>query len=286
MQSVKDIKARIKSVSETAKITRAMELISASKMQKASVRYNNSQAYFVKVRRILGDIMRNTEFDEDNIHPYLDGKRKGRRAYLIIGSDKGLSGDYNHALNEFAHKTIGEDDDCVVFCIGETVYRRFVGEYKDVRRLNCPDGTLEDARIIATHIAEDYKSGILNRVEVIYTHLVTKSRQECSVMKLLPIQKEDFPVIKENDYIRRLDFEPDTMSVFGILVPQYVVGILYGCVTEAKYAEHLERMRAMNSATDSAEKLLDELQLNYNKARQEKITTELTELSVSLLETE
>ncbi len=286
MQSVKDIKARIKSVSETAKITKAMELISASKMQKASVRYNNSQAYFIKVRRILGDIMNNTEFDEDNMHPYLDGKRAGRKAYLIIGSDKGLSGDYNHAVNEFAKSVIGEDDGSIIFCIGDVVYKNFSSAYKDVRKINCPEGTLEDARIIATHIAEDYKKGEINRVEVIYMHLVTKSKQECSVMKLLPILKEDFSVVKENEYIKRLDFEPDAMSVFAILVPQYLVGILYGCITEGKYAEHLERMRAMNAACDSAKKLMDELQLNYNKARQEKITTELTELSVSLLETE
>ncbi|MGN1042008.1 MAG: FoF1 ATP synthase subunit gamma [Christensenellales bacterium] len=282
MQSVKDIKARIKSVSETAKITRAMELISASKMQKASVRYNDCQAYFVKVREIIGDIIHNAE-PTDSPHPYLDGNRKGKKAYLIIGSDKGLSGDYNHALNEFAHSVIKED--AVIFCAGDIVYRSFVG-HGDVRKISLEKGTLEEARIIATHIAEYYKNGEINEVDVIFTRLVTKSRQECTSIKLLPILKQDFEIRKENEYIKRLDFEPSPMSVFAIIVPQYIIGMIYGCITEAKYAEHLERMRAMNSATESAEELKESLQISYNKARQEKITTELTELSVSLLETE
>lgn len=284
MQSVKDIKARIKSVSETAKITKAMELISASKMQKASVRYNNGQAYFKNVREIIADIIRNVELDDDNLHPYLDGNRKGKKAYLIIGSDKGLSGDYNHALNTFARERINKEEDCIVFCIGDVVYREFADCGKEVQKLISVEGTLEEARIIATNIAEDYKSGRINEIIVIYTHLVTKSKQACTEMKLLPLLKKDF----EGKEIqkKRFDFEPNMKTAFAVIVPQYLIGILYGCIVEAKYAEHLERMRAMSSATESAEELLEELQLNYNKARQEKITTELTELSVSLLETE
>ena len=104
MQSVKDIKNRIKSVSETAQITRAMELISASKMQKASARYNNSQAYFNKVRKIIYDIAANADFDEP--HPYLTLSKDKKRAFLIIGSDKGMSGDYNHAVISYATEAV------------------------------------------------------------------------------------------------------------------------------------------------------------------------------------
>lgn len=275
MQSVKDIKNRIKSVSETAQITRAMELISASKMQKASVRYNNSLAYFEKVRPIINEIAADYEFAVP--HPYLDANREGRRAYIVIGSDKGMSGDYNHAVNTFASSVIKEDSD--ILCIGYSVYRYFAPAGDNVKLLYCsPDGKLEDARRIMTQLIEDYKNYKYNEINVIYTSLRSKSSQVCTKIQLLPL------VIEKNEKSLRFDFEPDVTTVFSRLVPQYAIGVLYGCITAGKYTEHLERMRAMNSATQNAKDLLDELQLNYNKARQEKITTELTELSVSLLD--
>ena len=275
MQSVKDIKSRIKSVSETAQITRAMELISASKMQKASVRYNNSLAYFEKVRPIINEIANNYEFTEP--HPYLDTDREGRRAYIVIGSDKGMSGDYNHAINTFASNEIKEDSD--ILCIGMYVYQYFAHLGDNVKLLYCsPEGKLEDARRIVTQLIEDYKSFKYNEINVIYTSLRSKSKQVCTKIQLLPL------VIEEGKKDMQFEFEPDPITVFNRLVPQYAIGILYGCITAGKYTEHLERMRAMNSATSNANDLLEELQLNYNKARQEKITTELTELSVSLLD--
>ena len=102
------------------------------------------------------------------------------------------------------------------------------------------------------------------------------------IAKTIPEWKD--LMAEEGKKTMQLEFEPDPVTVFSRLVPQYAIGILYGCITAGKYTEHLERLRAMNSATQNANDLLDELQLNYNKARQEKITTELTELSVSLLD--
>lgn len=282
MQSVKDIKNRIKSVSETAQITRAMELISASKMQKASVRYNNSQAYFTRVREIIYDIVAHADFEER--HPYLTEGREGRRAYVVIGSDKGMSGDYNHSVISFAAGLVESSPGCALFCIGNTVYQHFAASTGEARLIECSsDGSLEDARIIATRLVEMYKSGELNEIIIVYTGLISKSRRQCAALKLLPILKEDFAADGDARYEYRLEFEPDAKSVFDILVPQYLIGVLYGCITAGKYTEYLERMRAMNSATKNANELLEELQLNYNKARQEKITTELTELSSSLL---
>jgi len=284
MQSVKDIKARIKSVSETAQITKAMELISASKMQRASVKYNDSQAYFNNVRQIIGEIARTVDFDEEELHPYLQNNREGKKAFLIIGSDKGLSGDYNHSIESFAEKVTAGEEDCNFICLGDIIYRRFAA--KGAVKVTDAAEMLETARIIATNIAEDYKSGKTREVHVVYTHLLTKSKQECADLKLLPILKEDFATGKSGESVTKFDFEPDPKTAFAVIVPQYILGVLYGCIVESRYAEHLERMRAMSSATSSAMELLDQLNLSYNKARQEKITTELTELSVSLLKTE
>lgn len=288
MQSVKDIKNRIKSISETAKITKAMELISASKMQKSSVRYNNSQAYFNQVRRVIYDIVAHTNFDEK--HPYLTDGRSGKRGYVVIGSDKGMSGEYNHAVINFASNLFKEaDGDYVIYCIGNTVYQHFLSEKENAVLLDCsPDGNLEDARIIATRLIEMYKSGELSEIDIVYMSLASKSKQVCAVLKLLPILLENFEFGKpeQEPYVRRLEFAPDAKSVFDILAPQYLLGVLYSCITSGKYTEHLERMRAMNAATKNANELLESLQIYYNKARQEKITTELTELTAALTETD
>ncbi len=282
MQSVKDIKTRIKSVSETAKITRAMELISASKMQKSSARYNSSQDYFGKVGKVIYNIVTHTDFEER--HPYLTAGRPGKKCFLVIGSDKGLSGGYNHAVTGFALEIIEKEQDPCIYCVGNTVYQFFKENGFDVQELACsPEGTLEDARIIATALVESYKAEEVSEINIVYTNLVTKAVQQPEILKLLPIVVPKKATVNEAGYRERLEFEPDPKTVFDILIPQYLIGVTYGCITAGKYTEHLERMRAMNASTKNANELLEQLQLNYNKARQEKITTELTELSASLV---
>lgn len=274
MQSVKDIKNRIKSVSETAQITRAMELISASKMQKASVRYNNGRAYFDLIRPIVYDVAKNADFAES--HPYLS-EREGKRVFLVLGSDKGMSGDYNHAIVTYTLERTEVDDD--ILCVGAAVGAMLSSAGRRVTLVPCSqEGKLEDARLIATALMEWYDSQKYVEISVLYTSVVSKVKQTCETLKLLPILPPKDT--EKTPYA----FEPDVKTAFEEIVFQYVVGELYGCITSAKYSEHLERMRAMNAATDSANALLDELQLNYNKARQEKITTELTELSSGLID--
>ena len=274
MQSVKDIKNRIKSVSETAQITRAMELISASKMQKAAARYNGGKAYFELIRPIVFDVAKNTDFSEP--HPYLT-EREGKRVFLVLGSDKGMSGDYNHAVATYTLEQTQEGDD--VLCVGAAVGALLVSSGREITMVPCSqDGKLEDARMIAFSLMEGFDSGKYAEINVLYTSVVSKVKQTCERLKLLPILPPE--KTETTGYV----FEPDVKKAFEDVVFQYVVGEIYECIASAKYSEHLERMRAMNAATDSANALLDELKLNYNKARQEKITTELTELSSGLID--
>lgn len=277
MQSIKDIKSRIKSVSETAQITRAMELISAAKTQKAAARYNNSRAYFDQVRPLLFNIVRSVEFDEEN---YYMTVREGKKAYLVIGSDKGMSGDYNHAIISYVMENTNEGDE--LFCIGEAVYASLSSVRGDrVSLLPCsPDGELEDARLIAATLLSGYDDGQYTELSVIYTSMVNKAQQDCKSLLLLPIVPEG----EKNKTELNFEFAPDYKSVFVSILYQYVVGTIFGCILSGKYTEHLERMRATNAATQNANELLEQLQLNFNKARQEKITTELTELSSGLID--
>lgn len=284
MKNVKEIKARIKSVTETAQITKAMELISASKMQKASLKYGNNRAYYSRVRECISDILHYGDLSADQI--YLKKRESGDTFFLIVGSDKGLSGEYNHSLLAFAAKEIKQYQKRKLFCIGATVYNYFLSQGENVENIAFNhEPILEDARIIATDFAERYKAGEMKEMVIIYTQLVTKSIQKPQKIRLLPILREDFEK-KQADTDRniKLYFEPDVTSVMNILAPQYILGIVYSCLIESKYGEHLERMRAMNSATESANDIVSSLQIKYNKARQEKITTEMTELSSSHIE--
>jgi len=281
MKNVKEIKARIKSITETAQITKAMELISASKMQKASLKYNNNRAYFSRIRECIFDILTYGDLNTEQI--YLKKRQEGYTFFLIIGSDKGLAGEYNHSLLSFAANEVRSVEKRKIFCIGTTVYNYFQGLGEDVENISYNhEPILEDARIIATDFTERYKAGEMREMVIIFTKLVSKAMQKPQKIRLLPILKEDFEAKKE-DMGRniKLYFEPNVSSVMKILAPQYILGIVYSCLIESKYGEHLERMRAMNAATESANDIVSSLQIKYNKARQEKITTEMTELSSS-----
>lgn len=282
MENVKDIKVRIKSVSETAQITRAMELISASKMQKGSIKYANNRAYFIQVRECLSSIINNSEFYSK--HTYLMEKKGGATYFLIIGSDKGLAGDFNHTLLSYATEQIQKVEKRKLFCIGTTVFNHFQAMGENVISVSCAqEPILEDARIIANYIIQMYDAGEMDEIIIIYTKLITKAIQKPDYIRLLPVLKEDFPIVGEEDKTTKLDFEPNPTAVMKILVPQYILGIVYSCLIESKFNEHLERMRAMSAATENANELMEELQLSFNKARQEKITTEITELSSAQL---
>lgn len=281
MENVKDIKVRIKSVKETAQITRAMELISASKMQKGSVKYANNRAYFMRVRTCLSSVLNNSEFHSK--HLYLKKQQGGETYFLIMGSDKGLAGEYNHTLISFASQEIQKVEKRKIFCIGSTVYNHFESIGESVVRVECAqEPVIDDARVIANDFIQMYDAGEMDELIIIYTKLLTKSVQKPDTLRLLPVLKEDFPLGVDGQETK-LDFEPDVTSVMEILVPQYILGIAYSCLIESKFNEHLERMRAMSAATENANDLINELQISFNKARQEKITTEITELSSAQL---
>ncbi len=280
MDNIKEIKARKKSVTETAQITRAMELISASKMQKGSVKYANNRAYFMRVRECISSVLNNTEFYTK--HNYLK-RNEGDTYFLIIGSDRGLAGEYNHTLLSFATEEIKKAENRKIFCIGAKVFHHFHEMGESVVEIKCaPEPVLEDARIITNDFIQMYDASEMGELVIIYTKLITKSVQKPDVIRLLPVLKEDFPLGAEEKETK-LDFEPDVATVMEILVPQYILGIVYSCLIESKFNEHLERMRAMSASTDNANKLIKELQLSFNKARQAKITTEITELSSAQL---
>lgn len=285
MQNIVDIKTRSKSVKETSQITKAMELISVSKLRKANIKYDNNQYYFHKVRATMKDILQHSDCDAN--HPYFKQDEGEKTAYIIIASDKGLAGDYNHRILKLAMEEIKYKQEKYIFTIGQMARDFFVSKdiIPDVEFLHCAqDPTLEDARRITEDLVYLYESNHIDSVKIIYTQMEGKSTVHPRILHLLPIHLEDFLDVKsESAYTTLLDIQPSPKDVFNILVPQYVLGIVYSCLIQAVSCEHYERIKTMHNATKNANELIKKLDLEYNRARQDAITTEIAEISSSAL---
>jgi F-type H+-transporting ATPase subunit gamma len=285
MQNIIDIKNRSDSIKETAQITKAMEMISTSKLRKANIKFLSNAAYFNKVRATIKDILHHTA---GNIaHPYLCDRQGERTAYIIIASDKGLAGDYNQKVLKHAYEEISAQSERYLFVIGHMAKAFFQarGMSPDIEYLHAAQTpTLDDARGITNDLLEMYDNQLIDSIKIIYTKMVSATVQQPVTMRLLPLVPEDFTdIASEPSYNAILYFEPSPKKVFDILVPQYIIGIVYSCLIQSIYSEHYERIRTMHNATQNAYELIEKLDLEYNRVRQEMVTTEIAEISSSSL---
>ncbi len=232
MQNMVDIKTRIKSVKDTGQITKAMQLISVSKLRKANDNYQRNYAYSHRVRGILKDILNHAESVD---HPYLCHRETNRTAYVVIASDNGLVGDYNHRVLAFAEKLIAENKtESSIFTIGHMASEFFEkrGIIPDVQFLYCAQNpNLEDARRITADLVELYDNNIIDEVRIVYTRMNGVVNEACE-QRLLPIMREDFKDDQvESDYNQMMEFEPSLKEGFDTLVPQYILGLTYSAIS-------------------------------------------------------
>ncbi len=279
MLNLSEIKYHINSVEKTRQITSAMELISVSKMKKATQKYENNLTYFKKVRHTIKDIL---EHSPDIGHKYLTHREGKRTVYVVIASDKGMAGDYNHNVLNMAWNHMQNVETKYVFTIGQMAREFFSknGMSIDMEYMHTiQNPTLDDARHITENIIEMYDNDLFDEVLVCFTREYSTAKQEPMIIKLLPVETKDFDdVIVDGDYSGQIEYEPSRRDVLNLLVPQYIVGTLYGTLVQSVASEHLKRMMAMSNATKNANEMLDKLKIDYNKARQEKITGELSEI--------
>lgn len=280
MLNLSEIKYHINSVEKTRQITSAMELISISKMKKATQKYENNLTYFKKVRHTIKDILQHSP---DGItHKYLNHRAGKRTVYVVIASDKGMAGDYNHNVLNMAWKHMQNVETKYVFTIGQMAREFFAknGQTIDMEYMHTiQNPTLDDARNITENIIEMYDNDLFDEVLVCFTREFSTAKQEPMIIKLLPVETKDFDdVFVDSDYSGQISYEPSRSNVLNLLVPQYIVGTLYGTLVQSVASEHLKRMIAMSNATKNANEMLDGLKVDYNKARQEKITGELSEI--------
>lgn len=287
MESLRDIRNRINSVQKTMKITNAMYLMASSKLKKARKALEETEPYFESLQRAIAKIILHTDLTNERF--FATDKEipqdQIRQGYIIITSDRGLAGAYNHNVCRLAEEELKKYPYDVLFCIGQSGHSYFNRHpelsFRMDEEYSFSAGTpsLWQARDLADHIIELFLSGELDAVHVIYTKMQNALVTTTEMIQLLPLHGDLFPsnkVVETETYIE--DFDPSPSAVLRKVIPNYVKGILYGTMVESYAAEQNARMAAMDSATENAKEIVSNLSLEYNRIRQAAITTEITEV--------
>lgn len=293
MANLRDIRRRIKSVKNTAQITRAMQLVAAAKMKKAQDQALAGREYSAHLNQMLADIQENFG---DESHPLLEKREGDRELVLVISTDKGLCGPLNTNLGKAIFAKVSPDAHFV------TVGRKLRAMCEKLGKKVLADFTVKDpvpfaqTRPIAKLLTKEFLEGNYDKVTLVYTKFVNTLRQEPTIAQLLPIQEVQGDVEGESeaaahgmpteekikDAFRDYTFEPSPAAVLEALLPLYINYQVYQAHVEARASEHSARMVAMKAATDNAKKFIKELTLEYNKLRQGAITAELLEITTAM----
>ena len=283
MPSSKLLKERIESIQDTMKITNAMYLISSSKLRKARQNYQNVLPYFTRMRDTISRVV--PHLPDEPVHPFFHEREKENpiRAYVVLTADKGMAGAYNQNLLKFLKEQCGSDPNARFYVIGQTGYRALL--HKDPRLVEefhygATAPTLQRARDITVDAIDDFKSGKLDEIYLIYTKIQNALTSEPVMERLLPLDREHLKPAPKGlgDPRGEVEMFPDAKTVFEQTAPIYMHGMIFGAMTESFCAEQSARMTDMDSATKSANDMIHELQLEYNRTRQGSITQEITEI--------
>ena len=295
--NMKAVKLRIKSVQNTMQITKAMQLVAASKLRKAKQKADQSKPYFETLHDTLTDIARsNTEFQSR----YTKEGRNDKWLYIVIAGDRGLAGGYNANLFKFMEEeTKGRD--YTVLPIGKKSVDYFhrkktpilTESFAEVASIGASD-CFEISRLIC----EEYAKGTFGHISMCFTDFVSMMTQMPGVTAMLPLSdfthadgnrlaeeihrkefgKEERGETKKEGARNLILYEPDSETVFDAIVPDYLAGLLYSSINVSVASELAARRTAMEAATDNAKEMIDTLSLHYNRARQASITQEITEI--------
>jgi F-type H+-transporting ATPase subunit gamma len=285
MASMREIKLRIKSIKETRQITKAMKLISAAKLKKARQQLEQTLPFFDKVKETIADILTHSGNIDNIFFDVRDEKEGRKKGYIVIAGDKGLAGGYNHNILKLTEKQVKENPGSLLFVAGHMGRNFLARKNYNIRGdfdYSVQNPTISRSREIAEMVLDLFTKGEIDEVYVVYTKMITTLRLEPQVMKLLPLEldelKRDLNLTETSIIDESLSYEPSPKAVYDVLIPKYVKGILYGAFVEAFASEQSARMTAMDSATSSADDMLQRLNLFYNRARQAAITQEISEI--------
>lgn len=281
MAGAKEIRNKIGSVKSTQKITKAMEMVAASKMRRSQDAMEASRPYATTMRKVIGHVaLGNLEYR----HPYMEEREAKRVGYIIVSSDRGLCGGLNinlfkRAINDMqAWSQKGVEIETALIGAKATAFFNSYGANVSAQVSGMGDSpSLEDLIGTVGVMLKKYDEGQLDRLYLVFNRFINTMTQEPVIDQLLPLPKSEDEEMQRNhawDYI----YEPEPKPLLDTLLVRYVESQVYQGVVENLACEQAARMVAMKAATDNAGNLIDELQLVYNKARQAAITQELSEI--------
>lgn len=279
--SLNEIKTKIASTKKTSQITGAMQMVSAAKLQKAESYAKAFQTYAEKIRKITTDLV--SSDNEPAKNPMMIKREVKKTGYLVITSDRGLVGGYNSNILKSVISNIRKrhtnESEYTILALGGTGADFFKArnvKVSYVLRGLSDQPTFEDVRAIVTEAVEEYQAEEFDELYVCYNHHVNSLVSEARMEKMLPIsfdKKGD-----EKASLVTFELEPDRETILNQLLPQYAESMIYGSIVDAKTAEHAAGMTAMRTATDNAHSVINDLTIQYNRARQASITQEITEI--------
>jgi F-type H+-transporting ATPase subunit gamma len=284
MASQQDIKRRIRSVRNTEKITKAMELVAASRLRRAQVRIQALRPYADRMRQLTVEVAAATAATHQQ--PLLEKREPARVAVLALTGDRGLAGAFNANVVrrslELAREHRGQGHDVLWLTVGRRggATLRFRGQSIEADYTGITDRpAYADAAAIAARVAELYVEGKIDLVLMVYNHFLSALSQRLDVIELLPVPEsvvkgDEEPVTIEGAYLE----EPDSSAILARLLPAYLEVTIYRALLESTASEHGARMTAMRNASENAGGLIDSLTLAMNRARQAEITQEILEV--------
>ena len=283
MASMSEIRTRISSVQDTMKITNAMYLISSAKLRKAKSGHEKVSPYFRLLQQTIADILdRCPDLEEDffeETSPRTIPENGKRRTIIVISSDKGLAGSYNHNVFKKVEELIADDSENTLILVGHMAvnyFKNFKNVTIDEKHVYpAADPAMYRARDIAEHIILENE---VDEVYVVYTDMINSMSFETQTKRIMPLSTKMFENIEVGEHLREPVFSPSPEAVIKHVAPNYIKGLIYGAMVESYACEQSARMTAMDNATTNAKDMIRELSLAYNRERQAAITQEITEI--------
>ena len=280
MASMRDIKRRKGSVQSTQQITKAMKLVSTVKLQRARQNAERSKGYFSCMYDTVTSILAKAGCIK---HPYLDGGESGKKAVIVITSNRGLAGGYNSNVSKMVANCGLKKEEVVIYALGKKGRDNLsrMGYEIAYDASDCVEEPLfTDAMTLSAELLEAFAQGKISEIYLAYTRFKNTVSHIPTLLQLLPVKvpevNEDE---KENEGAKApMNFEMDDEDALNLIIPKYITSLIYGAMVESVASENGARMQAMDSATSNAEEMIGDLTLLYNRARQSSITQELTEI--------
>ena len=280
MASLKEIDGRIKSTKKMKQITKAMNMVSSSKLRRAEKNTKQFEPYMEKMQDAITAI---AGASKNSNHPMLRPRQIQRSGYLVITSDKRIAGAYStnelkRLINHIKEQHTNSDEYSIIVLGQSGVdFLKNRGYEVESSLVDVPDQpSFKSIQAIAKHAIDLFSEEHIDELKIYYSHYVSVLENKPSVKQVLPLSQEDSS--QGQGQMSSYEFEPDKDSILKVILPQYVESLIYGTILDAKASEHAARMTAMKNASDNATELIDDLSLQYNRARQAEITQQITEI--------